>query len=95
MNGSTGEIGNTHHTSGLYIYSNMPHDYVTIIVRTGNMAALRLNELLLFESLGFSKYERQGFDELSDPPTDYLLKDNNGSLHTRWKYHNSSPPPGI
>jgi hypothetical protein len=46
------------------------------------MAALRLNELLLFESLGFSKYERQGFDELSDPPTDYLLKDNNGSLHT-------------
>ena len=82
VNGSTGEVGNTHHTSGLYIYSNMPHDYVTIIVRTGNMAALRLNELLLFESLGFSKYERQGFDELSDPPTDYLLKDNNGSLHT-------------
>lgn len=82
VSGSNGEVGNTHHTSGLYIWGNRHNDYVTIIVKCGNMAAIRPYELLLIESLGFDKYERAEFDDLSNPPTDELVTANNGSPET-------------
>lgn len=82
ISGGTGEVKDESHKYEYTIRGYEHYDYMTVIVRCGNMSYIRDNELLLFEDIGFVKFERAELNDLSNPPSDFAIRSDNGSVDT-------------